>query len=75
MNQQQNHIFLDADNCGSSVGYYLSISDYTNKEKETTYSLSATVVLADCAHKIDWTFSGEDVAKIDSAIAMLQGVP
>lgn len=69
---QQGHVFLDPENSGSSVGYYLTISDHTPKDKKTIYSLSATVVLTDCSHKIDWGFSEEHVAKIDAAIHILQ---
>lgn len=72
MIKQQNNVFIDPENCGSSVGYYISTSEYTPKDKKTEYSLSATVVLADCSHKIDWGFGIEDVEKIDAAIAMLQ---
>jgi hypothetical protein len=69
---QQNHVFIDPENCGSGVGYYISTSEYTPKDKKTEYSFSATVVLSDCSHKIDWSFGSESVAKIDSAISMLQ---
>jgi len=75
MIKQQNTVFIDPENCGSSIGYYLTINEYTPKDKPTRYSLNATVVLSDCSHKIDWGFSdGEDLAvdKIDAAIAMMQ---
>ena len=73
MIKQQNNVFIDVGNCGSSVGYYIHINEYTPKDKPTTYSISATVVLADCTHKIDWSFGEDsDVDKIDSAITMLQ---
>jgi len=74
---QQNNVFIDPQECGSSVGYHLHIDEHERKDKPSTYSLSATVVLADCNHKIDWTFfSGDDdtnnTDKIDAAIKMLQ---
>jgi hypothetical protein len=69
---QQNHIFIDPENCGSGIGYYLSVSEYTPKSGKTEHSVSATVVLTDCSHKIDWSFSGESVEKIDDTIKMLQ---
>jgi hypothetical protein len=74
MIKQQNNVFIDPENCGSSIGYYLTINEYTPKDKPTQYSVGATVVLADCSHKIDWEFAdGEDnVDKIDAAIAMMQ---
>ena len=72
MIQNQNHMFIDSAECGSSVGYYLHINEYeSTKESRTEYSLQATVVLTDCNHKIDWSFNdGEE--KIDNAIHMLQ---
>lgn len=70
---QQNNVFIDPGNCGSSVGYYIVVDEYTPRDKPTEYPLAATVVLADCAHKIDWNFDGEgNLNKIDSAIAVLQ---
>ena len=72
MIKQQNNVFLDPENCGSSVGYYINITEYTPKDKPTQYTISANVVLADCAHKIDWGFGDDATDKIDSAIAMLQ---
>lgn len=69
---QQNNVFIDPENCGSSVGYYISVSEYTPKDKPTAYSVSGTVVLADCSHKIDWAFGDEGTEKIDLAIKMLQ---
>lgn len=70
----QNNVFIDPDNCGSSIGYYLHIDEYTPKDRPVTYSINATVVLADCSHKIDWSFSPSNggIEKIDSAIQMLQ---
>lgn len=68
----QNSVFIDPESCGSSVGYYITTEEYTPKDKPTSYSMSATVVLADCNHKIDWGFSAGDVDKIDEAIKMLQ---
>lgn len=68
---QQDHIFIDPEECGSSVGYYLNLGDYT-QDKKTTYTLSGVVVLADCNHKIDWAFHEGDLDKIDAAIRMLQ---
>ena len=77
--KQQNSVFIDPENCGSSVGYYITIGEYHNtKQDKDVHSLSATVVLTDCNHKIDWCFSGNgetdkiDTAKIDTAISMLQ---
>ena len=72
MLKQQNSVFIDPENCGSSVGYYITTNEYSHKDKPTEYSISSTVVLAGCSHKIDWSFSKGDVDKIDSAIAMLQ---
>ena len=72
MIKQQNSVFIDPENCGSSVGYYITVNEYTPKDKPVQYSLSSTVVLADCSHKIDWSFSAGDVDKIDEAISMLQ---
>jgi len=71
---QQNSIFIDPENCGSSIGYYLGVSEYTDKKSgKTTHSLFANVVLADCSHKIDWGFNGDgDLSKIDAAIKLLQ---
>jgi hypothetical protein len=72
MLKQQNSVFIDAENCGSSVGYYINVEEHTHKDKSTVYSMFATVVLADCSHKIDWSFSEDNVDKIDAAIAMFQ---
>lgn len=69
---QQNNVFIDPESCGSSVGYYLVMSEYTPKTGPTEYSMSAQVVLADCSHKIDWAFAVGDVDKIDTAIDMLR---
>jgi hypothetical protein len=73
---QQKHIFIDPKNCGSSVGYYITISEYENKkEKKIEHNLTGIVVLADCSHKIDWAFDGVDndqIEKIDAAIGLLQ---
>lgn len=69
---KQNHVFIDPENCGSGVGYYIQTTEHTPKDKKTEHYLSATVVLSDCAHKIDWSFSSNDVEKIDNAISMLQ---
>jgi hypothetical protein len=70
---KQNSVFIDPENCGSSIGYYITIEEYTPKDKPTQHNLRATVVLADCTHKIDWSFGDEEgVEKIDEAIRMLQ---
>jgi hypothetical protein len=69
---QQNSVFIDPESCGSSVGYYITIGEYKPKDKPVEHSLSSNVVLSDCTHKIDWSFSCGDIDKIDSAIAMLQ---
>ena len=69
---QQNSVFIDPESCGSSVGYYITINEYTPKDKSVEYSISAVVVLTDCAHKIDWSFDAGKVEKIDIAIKMLQ---
>ena len=73
---QQNSVFIDPKNCGSFVGYHIHMDEYTPKGKPTRYSMSATVVLADCVHKIDWTFNEDDkigqINKIDLAIGLLQ---
>lgn len=37
--EQQNHTFIDPENCGSSVGYYITLQEYTPKDK-TKYSIS-----------------------------------
>jgi hypothetical protein len=74
---RQNSVFIDPENCGSSVGYHIVISNYERtKDNKTavTYNLSGTVTLADCNHKIDWDFgnsSDNPVEKIDAAIDML----
>ena len=69
MLKQQNHVFIDPENCGSGIGYYLTINEYTPKD----YSLGATIVLSDCNHKIDWGFSDDTtVEKVDVVISMLQ---
>jgi hypothetical protein len=70
--KHQNNVFIDPENCGSSVGYYITVSEYTPKDKPAEYSLCAAVVIADCAHKVDWSFGRESVDKVDAAIAMLQ---
>ena len=74
MIKQQNNVFIDPENCGSSIGYYITINEHTPKDKPTVYSLSATVVLADCSHKIDWGFIEDTttVEKVDAAISMLR---
>jgi hypothetical protein len=69
---QQNNVFIDPQNCGSSVGYYIAVDEYKPKDKSTIYSVRASVVLTDCSHKIDWCFSADSVEKIDNAISMLQ---
>lgn len=69
---QQNSVFIDPENCGSSVGYYIHINEYEQKDKTVNYSLSGTVVLSDCSHKIDWCFESGAIPKIDAAINMLQ---
>ena len=71
---QQNNIFIDPENCGSSVGYYLGISEYTDKKAgKTTHSIFANVVLTDCTRRIDWSFNDNDgLSKIDAAIKLLQ---
>ena len=68
----QNSVFIDPENCGSSVGYYITVSEYERKDKPIEYSTSATVVFANCSHKIDWSFGGGGLDKIDSAIKILQ---
>ena len=72
MIKQQNNVFIDPENCGSSVGYYVTLYECTPRDKPTEYTLNATVVLADCTHKIDWSFGEGNLDKIDSVIAMLQ---
>jgi len=69
----QNNVFIDPENCGSSIGYYITVSEYKPKDKPTEYSVQAIVVLTDCGHKLDWSFSEEGaLEKIDAALAMLQ---
>jgi hypothetical protein len=69
-------VFIDPENCWSNIGYYITTSEYTSSKagSKTVYSLSGSVVLTDCSHKIDWCFSASDgnLEKIDTAIAMLQ---
>jgi hypothetical protein len=72
MMKQQNNVFIDPENCGSSVGYYITIEEYSPKNEPKEYSISANVILADCNHKIAWNFSDNGLDKIDAAIAMLQ---
>jgi hypothetical protein len=74
MRAQQNSVFIDPGNSGSSVGYYINIHEYTPKDKPIVYSIGATVVLADCSHKIDWGFVENDdpIEKIEAAVSMLQ---
>ncbi len=73
MIKHQNNVFIDPETCGSSVGYYITITEYnTIIDNKTTYTLGASVVLSDCNHKIDWNFVEDDVEKIDAAIKMLQ---
>ena len=70
---QQNNVFIDPENCGSSIGYYITTSKYKPNDKPPIYSTNAWVVIADCAHKIDWSFGGEGaIEKVDAAIHMLQ---
>jgi hypothetical protein len=70
----QNSVFIDTENCGSAVGYYITTREYTPKDKPTEYTMSASVVLSDCSHKIDWNFGDDSMAmeKIDAVIGMLQ---
>lgn len=68
---KQGHAFIDPGNCGSSVGYYISVDENKYKE-ETTINVRGTVVLTDCNHKIDWSFYDDDGAKIGAAIETLQ---
>lgn len=72
MINQQNHVFIDSENCGSSVGYYINIDEYKPKDRPVEYSVASTVVFTDCSHKIDWVFGNDSVDKIDAAIQMLQ---
>lgn len=74
MRAQQNNVFIDPGNSGSSVGYYINIHEYTPKNKPTEYSISAAVVLADCSHKIHWGFADTDdpIEKTEAAISVLQ---
>jgi hypothetical protein len=74
MVSHQNNVFIDPENCGSSIGYYINVSEYTDKKtNKTRYSMAATVVLNDCSHRIDWSFFDDScLDKIDAAISMLQ---
>lgn len=73
MKDYQNNVFIDPASCGSSVGYHITTSEHEPNGKPKVYSVNAVVVLADCGHKIDWTFYDEcDCEKIDAAIEMLQ---
>ena len=50
----QNSVFIDPEDCSSSVGYFVTTrEDHNTKTDKTTPRISATVVLADCNHKID----------------------
>lgn len=74
---KSNSVYIDPENCGSSVGYRLAIEEYTNVRSEgPTYTLRATIDLADCNHKIGWELGqgGEedDLSKIDNAINTLK---
>lgn len=69
---QQNSVFIDPENCGSSIGYYITTSEREYKDKPSLYSMSSTVVLTDCSHKIDWSFYNDGAEKIDEAIKILQ---
>ena len=69
---QQNSVFIDPENCGSSVGYYIKIDEYTPRDKPTVYNVQAEVILADCNHKIDWSFGNDALDKIDAALDMLK---
>jgi hypothetical protein len=70
---QQNHVFIDPEHCNSSVGYHITMGTYENRDKVKSHTLSATVVLADCSHKIDWVFDSDydNNEKITAAIDML----
>ena len=48
MYNQQNSVFIAPEECGSSIGYYINVNEYSPKNKPTHYSLAATVVLTDC---------------------------
>jgi hypothetical protein len=69
---QQNSVFIDPENCGSSLGYYITINEYKPKDKPTVFSMSSNVVLSDCNHKIDWGFDDAAEDKIDVVIEMLK---
>ena len=70
---QQNNVFIDPENCGSSIGYYITTSEHKPKDKPPFYLTDAIVVIAGCAHKIDWSFGGKGaIEKVDAAIHMLQ---
>ena len=68
----QNNIFIDPESCGSSIGYYITVNEYHPKDNPVEYSLSANVILADCSHKINWSFDKDKLEKIDAALGMLQ---
>ena len=34
---QQNNVFIDPENCGSSIGYYITTSEYKPKDKPPIY--------------------------------------
>lgn len=73
MISQQNHVFIDPKECGSGIGYYINLTDWTDRKTGgTTYDMNGTVVLTDCNHKIDWGFGEDSLDKIDAAIAMLR---
>ena len=73
---QHNNVFIDPQNCGSSIGYRIVIEEgYARKSDDIKpMVVRATVTLADCSHKIDWEFRTEEaeVEKIDEAIRVLQ---
>jgi hypothetical protein len=73
--QVQNSRFIHPESCGSAVGYYITVSEHRNKygSKETvSFDLTATIVLSDCSHKIEWTFCEDQLDKVDAAIDMLK---
>lgn len=65
--------YLDAADCGSTVGYKLITSTPYAGKGNVTPSFYAEVDLTDCGRKINWTFrnSTDALAKINKAITLL----
>lgn len=64
--------YLDAADCGSTVGYKL-ITSSSYGDKTVTLSFYAEVDLTDCNKKISWSFrnNADALVKINKALALL----